>query len=763
MSDTGNIGHPFRPGGSSPRVLLRRLREVMAVEEEAQTRLDKLSEVIASNMVADVCSIYLRRDDDDLELFATVGLNPKAVHLTKLNWGEGLVGYVARTSQPVSIDNAPDHPAFAFRPEVGEELLNSFLGVPIIRTGQVLGVLVVQNTAPRNYTEEEIEAAQLVATVLAEIVAAGDLLEKEDAAIVERVLHRAEHLQGTPIVRGIVIGEAALHEPPAPKHKVFAEDVAREVERLKAGILRLQKSVDDMIAANQELSAISRDVIEVYRLFAYDKGWANRLEEAVLSGLTCESAVEQVQAENRKRMRRATDPYIRERLHDLDDLSRRLLRSFSGKSREEELLLPDNAILFAHSLGPAEILEFDREKLAGIVLAEGSDTSHAAIVARSLGIPMVARCPAAVDRVEPADRAIVDGSTGEVHIRPDGDIIATYREKQALFSAAQQEYAALRDLPSITKDGTEVELHLNAGLVLDMPYLETTGAKGIGLFRTELQFLIGPQLPTAASQEDLYREVLDSANGKPVIFRTADLGSDKAAPYMNVSREANPAMGWRGVRMSIDRQGLIRPQLRALLAAAAGRELNILLPLVTTKDEVLAVRDIIDKETERRTRQQKPLPSKTNIGVMIEIPAIAWGLEHVAPLVDFLSLGGNDLAQFFFAADRESERMTGRYDPLHPGFLSFIGMTSDKANQAGKPLCYCGEQAADPLMAMALLALDIHRLSVPPSSVGPLKKMIQSLDLNHLIAWLEPRLSSSELSLREELRTYAEENAIPLP
>ncbi len=762
MSSVDDITSPYGTNDSSPRVLMRRLREVMATEEGAQARLDKLTEAIAANMVADVCSIYLRRENDVLELFSTVGLKSSAVHNTRLAWGEGLVGHVAMKALPLSISEAAEHPAFSFRPEVGEELLHAFLGVPIIRTGQVIGVLVVQNEASRTYHEEEIEAAQTVSTVLAEIVATGDLLEREDAEEVDRVLHRAERLKATPIVGGITIGTAALHQPPASKHKVFAENVNSEVERLKKGIVRLQRSVDDMIAKNQQLSGISRDVIEVYRLFAYDKGWAKRLEEAVLSGLSCESAVEQVQKENRIRISKATDPYLRERLHDLDDLARRLLRSLAGKSRADELQLPDNAVLFAHALGPAEILEFDRSKLCGIVLAEGSDTSHAAIVARSLGIPMVARCSLAVERVEVDDRVIVDGGVGEVHIRPDHDVINAYQEKLALYSASQKEYAALKDLPAITEDGTQIELFMNAGLVLDMPHLGETGAKGVGLFRTELQFLIGQQLPTSTSQQELYTEVLDAADGKPVIFRTADLGSDKAASYMVVSREANPAMGWRGLRMSIDREGLIRPQLRALLEAAAGRELNILLPLVTTKEEIEAARAIIDKEIDRRVRKKLQLPTIVNVGAMVEIPAAAWGLEHIAPLVDFLSLGGNDLAQFFFAADRESDRMAGRYDPLHPAFLTFLRMSARKANAADKPLTYCGEQAADPLMAMALMALGIHRLSVPASAVGPLKKLIRSLDLQDLTAWLEPRLASSKASLREDLTAYVTGHKLPI-
>ncbi|MBD0427854.1 phosphoenolpyruvate--protein phosphotransferase [Aquisalinus flavus] len=747
---------------SSPRVLLKRLREVMAAEEGAQQRLDHLTNAIANNMVADVCSIYLRRADDMLELFSTQGLNPEAVHNTRMKWSEGLVGYVARTAEPINLRDAPKHPSFSFRPEVGEELLNAFLGVPIIRTGQVLGVLVIQNKAVREYTEEEVEAAQIVATVLAEIVAAGDLLEEADAQEVDRVLHRHEHLVGAPIVAGIAIGTVALHEPPAPKHRVFADNVAEEGERLQTGLESLRKSIDDMIAANQDLATVSREVLEVYRLFAYDKGWARRLEDAVQSGLTAESAVEQVQGENRKRMRQAKDPYIRERMHDLDDLSRRLLRSLGGDAYQAQLELPQDAVLLARSLGPAEILELDRNKLKGIVLGEGSDTSHAAIVARSLGIPLLGKCPAVIDKAEIGDRIIVDGGTGEIHLRPGSDIISSYEDKLAIYSEEQKAYAALRDLPAVTRDGTEIELFLNAGLAIDMPHLEATGAVGIGLFRTELQFLIGPQLPTAQEQEMLYRSILDGAGNKSIVFRTADLGSDKAATYMKMSHEANPAMGWRGLRMSIDREGLIRPQLRALIAAAEGRELNILLPLVTTSDEIVQARAIIDKEIERRKRQDKPLPSAIKLGAMIEIPSAAWRVEHIAPLVDFLSLGGNDLAQFFFAADRESDKLTGRYDPLHPAFLSFLKMIADKANLANKPICYCGEQAADPLMAMALMALDIQRLSVPASSIGPLKKMIRSIDLNELVAWLEPRLQSSKQTLRDELLEYAYRNGVAL-
>lgn len=748
-------------GGSEPRTLLRRLREVMAVEEAAQAKLDHLTRAIANTMVADVCSIYVRRSDDMLELFSTVGLNPEAVHKTRLGWDEGLVGFVARKARPVSLPDAQSHEAFSFRPEVGEDLLRSFMGVPIIRTGQVIGVLVLQNKVSRLYTADEIEAVLMVATVLAEVVATGGLLEQKDAEEVAHLLHRHERLTGTGIVSGIVIGKAALKEPPPPAHKVFADDVAAELDRLEEGIVRLQKSVDDMIASNQQLSKISREVIEVYRLFAYDKGWARRLREAVTDGgLTAESAVQQVQAENRKRMGEATDPYLRERLHDLDDLSRRLLRALAGETGQEEHRLPDGAVLFARALGPADILELDRDSLSGIVMGEASVNSHAAIVARSLGIPMVGNCLKAVDRVEAGDTVIVDGTSGEVHLRPDEASLESYNAKLELYSEAQRQFAALRDIESVSLDGQKIRLFMNAGLLVDMEHLETTNAEGVGLFRTEFQFLVGQQLPDATAQEELYRSVLDRAGGKQVIFRTADLGSDKAAGYMHVRREPNPAMGWRGVRMSIDREGLIRPQLRALLAAGAGRELDILLPMVTTAAEIEKSKLIIRKEQDRRVRLEQQLPVAVRIGIMIETPAAGWQTARLAEHVDFLSLGGNDLAQFFFASDRESERMAGRYDPLHPAFLDFLKMIATQAKDAGKPICYCGEQAADPMVALALSAVGITRWSVPATSIGPLKRMIRTTDIGKLQAFLLPRLKDSVDSLRPRLEDYVEEARI---
>ncbi|MHA7873553.1 MAG: phosphoenolpyruvate-utilizing N-terminal domain-containing protein, partial [Hyphococcus sp.] len=388
-------------GGHGERgiaVLLRRMHDAVAREGTAQDRLDHLTRVIASHIVADVCSIYLRRPDDDLELYSTEGLKREAVHKTRLKWGEGLVGLVADSHAPLATHDAPSHPAFSYRPETGEDPLKAFLGVPLLRSGKTLGVLVVQNKAARHYSDDEIEAVQAVAALLAEIAASGELLSQEETAVVGEMLHRPERLKGFGIVGGVAMGRAVFLRPPARAHKVFAADPAEEARRLEEGLNALRASVDAMLAENASLGGVSREVLETYRLFAYDRGWKDRLRSAVFSGLTAEAAVEQVNNENRARLLQARDPYLRERLHDLDDLSHRLLRHLSGEPSASAGKVYGETVLVAREMGPAELLEYDRRSLKGLVLGEVSATSHVAIVARALDIPMVTGIADAIDR-----------------------------------------------------------------------------------------------------------------------------------------------------------------------------------------------------------------------------------------------------------------------------------------------------------------------------------------------------------------------------
>src|SRR6187401_1417621 len=479
-----------------PRVLLRRLREVMAEPVSAQDRLDKVVVLIAANMVAEVCSVYVLRVDGTLELYATEGLKREAVHQTVLKADEGLVGLVASEANPINLSDAQAHPAFSYRPETGEEIYHSFLGVPVLRAGNTLGVLVVQNRARRTYTEEEEEALQTTAMVVAEMIASGELtaLARPGA---EPAARHSQHLEGAVLSDGIALGHVVLHEPRVVITNVIADDVPKELKRLETAIATLRADLDRLLEHGDVIDGGEhREVLEAYRMFGYDQGWLHKMREAVMTGLTAEASVERVQSDTRARMMRASDPYLRDRLHDLDDLSNRLMRVLMGHDhappREQ---MPDNAILVARSMGPAALLDYDRKRLRGLVLEEGGPTSHVSIVARALGIPTVGEIENATGLVESGDAIIVDGSTGHIHMRPPQDVQASYGERVKLRARRQAQYRALRDRPCVTKDGQKVQLMINAGLAIDLPHIEDTGAAGIGLFRTELQFMVADTLP----------------------------------------------------------------------------------------------------------------------------------------------------------------------------------------------------------------------------------------------------------------------------
>ncbi len=559
-----------------PRVLLRRLREVMAEPVSAQDRLDKVVVLIAANMVAEVCSVYVLRVDGTLELYATEGLKREAVHQTVLKADEGLVGLVASEANPINLSDAQAHPAFSYRPETGEEIYHSFLGVPILRAGNTLGVLVVQNRARRTYTEEEEEALQTTAMVLAEMIASGELssLARPGA---EPAARHAMHLTGSSLSDGIALGHVVLHEPRVVITNVIADDVPHELKRLDAAIATLRADLDRLVEHRDVADGGEhRDVLEAYRMFSYDQGWLHKIREAVMTGLTAEAGVERVQSDTRARMLRASDHYLRDRLHDLDDLANRLMRVLMGQDHAPtKEQMPENAIVVARSMGPAALLDYDRKRLRGLVLEEGGPTSHVSIVARALGIPTVGEIENATGLVEPGDAIIVDGSTGHIHMRPPQDIQASYGERVKLRARRQAQYRALRERPCVTKDGQKIALMINAGLTIDLPHIEDTGAAGIGLFRTELQFMVADTLPRTGEQLALYRAVLDAAGKKPVTFRTLDIGGDKVLPYLRNIEEENPALGWRAIRLGLDRPGLLRSQVRALLRAAGGRGLQI--------------------------------------------------------------------------------------------------------------------------------------------------------------------------------------------
>ncbi|MGK2742221.1 phosphoenolpyruvate--protein phosphotransferase [Tepidicaulis sp. LMO-SS28] len=748
----------------NPRVLLRRLREAMAEPDRPQNRLDKTVALIAQNMVTEVCSVYLMRAGNMLELFATQGLNPSAVHQTKLRVGEGLVGDIAQHARALNLTDAQAHPGFAYRPETGEEVYKSLMGVPILRGGRVIGVLVVQNRNMRHYSEEEVEALETVAMVLAELIGAAGFLDGENLSQEDEGERPGQphYLAGTPLSEGIALGHAVLHEPRVHVTHLIAEDIDQEIARLESAVYELRASIDRMLSTSDLSHAGEhREVLQAYRMFANDRGWLKRMVDVVRTGLTAEAAVERVQNDTRARMMRQTDPYLRDRLHDLDDLANRLLRLLTGvglSSAGGEL--PTDAIVIARNMGPAELLDYDKTRLRGLVLEEGAANAHVAIVARALGLSSVGRAAGVLDHIEDGDAIIVDGDTGELYIRPSQDVIDAYSEKARFRARKQEQYQAIRDLPSVSKDGVQVDLNVNAGLLVDLPHMEESGADGIGLFRTELQFMIASTLPSQKDQQELYQAVLDAAGGKPVVFRTLDIGGDKVLPYMKVANEENPALGWRAIRIALDRPALLRHQLRALLAAAVGRELRLMFPMVTEVSEFVRARALVDKEVQRLEKFDKPRPSKLMVGTMLEVPALAWQFDTLLPLVDFVSVGSNDLLQFFFASDRGNQRVAGRYDLLSPAALNFLRHIVLACEKHNVPLTLCGEMAGKPLEAMALIGLGFRRISMSPAAVGPVKMMLRSLDAGKLSLFMEGLYDRPDSSVRKELQAFAEEHEV---
>ncbi len=747
-----------------PRVLLRKLRAVMAEPETAQKRLDKIVTLIAGNMVAEVCSIYVMRPGNILELYATEGLKLEAVHKSKLKVGEGLVGLIADQAIGLNLSNADKHPSFKYLPETGEELYSSFLGVPVMRGGAVIGVLVVQNKTQRHYSDEEEEALQTTAMVLAEVMASGELKEMARETAIDVAHVRSHHLRVEPLAEGIALGHVVLHEPRVRIQNMIAEDIPAEQKRLDEAVAQLRSQVDELLDGSDAMRATDySDVLETIRMFAHDKGWLNRLTEAVVTGLTAEAAVERVQNDNRARMQRMQDPYLRERMHDLDDLSNRLLRILTGAiATASRTDLPQNSIVVSRNMGPAELLDYDRTKIRGVILEEGGKTSHVAIVARALGIPAIGLADGIVNLVDTGDAIIVDGGTGEIFVRPSSELQKSYAEKVRFYAKKQERFTALRDLPAQTKDGQTISLNINAGLTVDMPHLRESGADGVGLYRTELHFMMAQRFPRLSAQVKHYQSIIDQAEGKPVVFRTLDIGADKTLPYLRQPREENPALGWRSIRMAMDRPALLRLQARAMLIAGAGHDLKIMFPMIADVQEFLQAKQAVMMEYAILVKRGAPLPKNLKIGVMIEIPSLLWQLDYLFPVVDFASIGSNDLVQFLFASDRGNPKLAGRYDALSPAALGAMRQIVDKAKAHNKTVTLCGELGGRPLEAMGLVGVGLTSMSMVPSGVGPVKAMIRSLDQAKLWAFMQPLLASGIHSLRGDLLEFAQRNAVEI-
>jgi len=749
---------------ASARLILTRLHEVMASRLHAQGKLDQVVDVIGQSLDSEVCSIYLLREGM-LELFATRGLNKSAVHVTRMAIGEGLTGTIAANIETLNLAEAKAHPDFQYRPETGEEKYHSFAGVPIVYRERAVGVLCVQHVDPRRYEDIEIEALQTTAMVLSELIANAGLIDEEEALGLTEGQTGTQTVTGLTLVKGLAAGQAVYHQPRVTIDQVMADDIEAERQRVYRAFDKMREQIDNM-ASQAEFGGAGEheEVLETYKMFAYDEGWSRRINEAIDSGLTAEAAIERVQQRTRMRMREIDDPLLADRMHDLEDLANRLLRIVSGQlGTAAQQGLPRDSILIARNLGPAELLEYDRRRLKGVILEEGSLTAHVVIVARAMGIPVLGRARGIRGIIRDGDEILLDADNSTATIRPSPQVTAAFDERFAKTREKQAAYAKLRDVEPFTRCGTRVQVMINAGLRDDISALAMTGADGVGLFRTEFQFLVSATLPQRERQTRLYRDVLDAAGDKPVIFRTVDIGGDKAVPYLqseHAEHDENPAMGWRALRLALEREGLLKVQARALLEAAAGRDLYVMFPMVSEPWEFDAAKQVFEDQLSHLRTKKKLLPDSIRFGAMLEVPALAEVLDILLPRVDFLSVGTNDLTQFLFAADRANPKLAERYDWLSPSILRFLRRVSLAMVGQQVDLGICGEMGGRRLEALALLGIGFRRLSITPAAVGPIKELVRKVDLGEITAAMNGWLSDPTVNLRKELQAWADQRGI---
>ena len=751
---------------ASAREILTRLHDVMASRAPAQNKLNSVVNIIGEALDSEVCSIYLLREGV-LELYATRGLAQEAVHVTKLGMGEGLVGTIAANVETLNLDQAAAHPDFAYRPETGEEKFHSFAGVPIIRRERAVGVLAVQHVESHRYHDVEIEALQTVAMVLSELIANAGLVDSAAAGITRPQSFAPVRTTGFKLVEGMARGVAVYHQPRVMIEHTVAEDIEAERHRVYAAFDKMREQIERMTSqAEFGVGGEHEEVIETYKMFAYDEGWSRRINEAIDSGLTAEAAIERVQQRTRMRMREIDDPLLRDRMHDLEDLSNRLLRIVSGQlGTAAQLGLRQDSILVARNLGPAELLEYDRRRLKGVVLEEGSLTAHVTIVARAMGIPVLGRVRDMRRLIAEGDLLLLDVTEESLFIRPSTAMEEAFEAKLLLNQKRRAVFAAMKSEVPVTRDGHRIAVMVNAGLRDDVAALDLTGADGIGLFRTEFQFLVSATLPQRERQLRLYKDVLEAAGDRPVTFRTVDIGGDKALPYLNHDEEGheeNPAMGWRALRLALDRDGLMKAQARALIEAAAGRTLNVMFPMVSEPWEFDQARALFEAQRAWLASRGRKMPNEVRYGAMLEVPALAEVLDMLLPRLDFLSIGTNDLTQFLFAADRAHPKLALRYDWLSPSILRFLRRVVRQAHEAGVPVAVCGEMGGRPLEAMALIGLGLDRLSITPAAVGPVKAMVRSLDRGALLEHMSMVLAAPGEDLRADLTEWALQHAVEL-
>ena len=742
---------------NNSRILLQRLKKTLSELGEAQARLNKIVKIIADSMNSEVCSIYLINRYNILELYATEGLRSKAVHYSQLNVGQGLVGKIAATAEPIKTSQASKTKGFRYLPETGEEIYNSFLGVPIQRLGKILGVLVIQNLKKREFTEDDVYGLEIVAMVIAEMAELGIFTSSDGSDELSQDKKNPLSINGLVGKEGIVIGNTVLLEPQIKIQNPIADNTKLEKQKLRKSISKLNNQLSEIISKKHfKKKGDFLEILETHKLLIEDRSWIKRMESSIDSGLSAIVAVEKEQTTTKSRIAKVKNFYFKERLNEFYEISNILLKILTNQKTYINLKGIKEPILIARNISPLELVSL-RHQLKGIILEDGSVGSHTTIVSRALNIPLLIQTKDIINKISNGDKIILDADQGLVYLRPNKTISELYTSKLKLRNKAKKTFLASKNLEAKTLDNKKIFLMMNAGLMADLPSLDDSGADGVGLYRTELQFLISNKVPKRAEQAEIYCKVLDSAGANPVFFRTLDIGSDKILPTITPEIEPNPTLGWRAIRLTLERSGVFKMQVQALIRGAKGRNLNIVIPLVTEINEFLKAKDIIIDEINREKKRNRIVPNLIKIGAMLEVPSLVFAPNLFFKSVDFLMVGGNDLKQFFFAADRENEKVRKRYDMLSTSFLSFLKLIVKKSEKYKLPLSYCGEDAGRPIEALVLCSLGFKTLSMQPNCIAPVKSLLRNIKLSEIKQIVDFALEANYETVRNQVVEYLEE------
>lgn len=736
---------------------LRTLEDISGLilhSHNLQETLDNIVNLVAKRMSTDVCSIYLlEKDGETLTLCATKGLSKSSVGIS-MKKSEGLTGLVVEQRGVVNIENAPAHPRFKYFRGTREEKFRSFLGTPLFERKTPVGVIVVQTKEARVFTPEEISTIATIAYQIASIVINAKLLDsirvkEEERAFFERELARAQQEVAEKEKTGAKGGKGYRHVGSASSpgfclgklfilnHKRNSDGARRSIkvlsrqEERKRFLVAIEKAKIQTLYMEKKvattLSIEDAAIFHTHLMILEDRGFIGKVMDVIDAECGAVQGVEKVVDQYVAAFSSMEDPYLRQRSADMVDIGRRIIDCLEGK--ESRAQLRDKRVIVADDILPSDMATLNTDRILGIITERGDVNSHAAIMARALGIPAVLGIDGLLKKITPRDEVIVDGTSGHVYINPSPVIKTEYERLQLDHNLRLKELDVLRDLPAVTTDGFKVNLMANIGLLSDIKVALANGAEGVGLYRTEFPYMTRKSFPNRHEQFELYRKIIDGFNGLPVTIRTLDIGGDKGLPYFEYPKEDNPFMGWRSIRVSLDRQDIFREQLAAVLMASVHGSTNLMFPMISGVDEVRQVKEIINEVSDELDREGIRFSRVISLGIMIEVPAAVQTAHMLIEEVDFFSIGTNDLIQYTLAADRNNPKVKKYYDQYHPAVLHSIKRVADVAASAGKPVSICGEMASQPLTALLLMGMGISNFSLSAPSIPAVKQALRSVSM----------------------------------